>query len=175
MKNTIRAAFALGHNSVMTEWRQLRNGLTAQMTDLDHLIQVADFWSCAPLQTRLLDWDNPETWLDAWQLVSLNRYDESSVALGMFYSLLYSSDGRWKASRMNIILATDEDTSVQQLMLLVDDQWLLNCEYASVLNVNDRKNNLRIQEKYCYNGRAFEIVPNSIINMWLEDSTAQLG
>ena len=138
-------------------WRNLRAQLTSDKTDIQHLEIVAKFWSRSPISAPFIDWDNPSTWLDPWELMYEDIFDAIAVAIGMEYTLLLADDKRWTSDRLQLILACTEDTSVQQLMLVVDNKWLLNCEHATVLLLND-KTQIVIQQKYSYTNKTHVIV-----------------
>jgi len=136
---------------ILQLWKTIRNSLTSDLTDIEQLEIVTKFWSFAPLQSRILDWDKPTEWPSPWELIGDKNYDESSIAVAMMYTLLFGNDGRWNSSNLRLILATDRVNSIQNVMLVVKDTWLLNYEYAKISDWAGIKNNLHIHHRYNYN------------------------
>ena len=142
-----------GSNNLLKNWKNLRSNLTSEKTDFEHLQQVTEFWSHTPLSCRILDWDDPSAWLDAWNLMYSNRFDESAVSLGMFYTLLLSGDNRWNQSRLKLMLLNDRKRHIQQIILEVDACWLLNLDYNKIVDANTIKKSYDIQQTYAYDGK----------------------
>jgi len=142
--------FINGHKHLTTAWKTLRAELTTDATDTEQLDRVAKFWSLAPLTTRVLDWDNPTNWPDAWNLMYQNNFDESAVSLGMFYSLIYATDNRWNADRLQLQLITHRQKSFQSIILEIDGHRLLNLEYNLVIERQTSKKGYTVQHKYGY-------------------------
>jgi hypothetical protein len=70
------------------EWREFRNQLTRWPDDIE---AVANKWATAPLSSGYLTYENTKLWPDAWTLINEGVFCDISVALGMFYTLYYSS------------------------------------------------------------------------------------
>ena len=69
-------------------WREFRSSLDFWPEDIE---RVAKSWAQAPLTNNYLAYDNTSKWPDAWTLINDGVYCDISVALGMFYTLYYSS------------------------------------------------------------------------------------
>lgn len=145
--------FMNGSAHLMREWKTLRKSLDSSLSDLEHLSLVNEFWSKAGIQSRFLDWDSPEKWLDAWVLINSMDFDESSIALGMFYTLLLCEDQRWTPDRLKLMLIRDQQRSVQRIILEIDRQWLMNLDYRSIVEIETNTNGYMIQQKYSYDGK----------------------
>ena len=137
----------------MNFWKELRKKLTIDLSDQLHLEMVTNFWSQSPISTRAIDWDAPHLWPNPWELINDFKFDESSVALGMFYTLMLSHDQRWTLDRMELMLVKDHVRQIQQIILKVDNQWLLNLEYNSVLDSKKITNNYIVQQRYSFDGK----------------------
>jgi hypothetical protein len=148
----MHSPFINGKKAALAEWKNLRATLTADRSDLEQLEMVLKFWDLAPLSTRLIDWDQPDQWPDPWQLMHGGEFDDSSMAIGMFYTLLLSEDQRWNATRLALALINDVDQRIQKLVLLADNQWMLNLDYGSVTRIAALKN-VWIQQQYAYDGK----------------------
>lgn len=152
----MREAFIHGKDNLVKHWRGIRNSLSSEKTDEQHLKIVADFWSWAPIGPRTLDWDNTDTWPDAWQLMHGMEFDESSIALGMFYTLILASDERW-TNRLHLGLAIDLGRKTQKLILLANGSYILNLDHGTVATNADIDSQFRWQQKYTYDGKKHRI------------------
>lgn len=147
--------FASSKKEILTAWKHLRSTLTSNQTDLEQLQLVVDFWKQAPIQTKIvINWDDPENWLTPWELISNNEYDSSAVAIGMYYTLILSEDNRWTNNRLSLLLINDKSRSIQQLVLEVDNKFVLNLEYGTIVH-KDFTNTIVVQNEYFYNGKKF--------------------
>lgn len=145
--------FILNKKLLLESWKSLRESLNNNATDYTQLYYVVKFWSQAPLHKSILDWDKPDTWPDPWRFVHDSRFDESSVALGMFYTLILGNDERWNANRLQLMLIKDTDISIQKIVLEVDSKWLLNYEYNTIFDKKKLKNNFFVQNIYKFDGK----------------------
>lgn len=152
--------FITGTQGLLKSWKDLRKSLASIYSDHEHLSQVVNFWSFAPLSVRCLDWDRPQDWPDPWNLVYSNNFDESSISLGMMYTLLLSEDQRWTAERCCLKLIKDDLHSIQKIILFVDETILLNYEYKKIINVNSLPNKFFVQQEYIYSGKSHLIKDN---------------
>lgn len=129
------------------EWKALRQTLTAELTDMQHLERVVSWWSPCPISRQWLDWDDPSKWPDPWELITSKDLDYSAIALGMEYTLLLSSDGRWSPDRIRLCLVSDVGKTFQHLAVEVDGCRLLNVEHARIADMDD---DYVIHARYCY-------------------------
>jgi hypothetical protein len=144
--------FVNDKKTMLKLWKNLRTSLKAELSDMDHLVQTVNFWSNAPLMTRVLDWDQPKSWPDPWQLIYNGQYDESSVSLGMFYTLWHADDDRWN-NRIVLKLIKDADMAIQHIIVEVDNRFMLNYEYNSVYDKTSNASTWNIQEIYTFDGK----------------------
>lgn len=150
--------FLSSKTTALNAWKTTRAALTATLDDMSHLKSVVEFWSLAPLSARVIDWDEPQLWPDPWKLVHEANFDESSVALGHFYTLLLAYDQRWHPDRMQLMLVKDKHRSLQRIILDIDDRWLLNLDYNTVVDKSKLKSKFWIQQKYKYDGKHHSIL-----------------
>lgn len=146
--------FMDGKKSLPRAWRNLRSLLTAELEDLSHLSMVCDFWKKTPVRARLLDWDSPSSWPDPWELMHEADFDESSVALGMFYTLVLSEDQRWSSDRLKLLLIRDREMEIQRLILMIDDRWLMNLDHGMIMEKDQIMPQLLVQQRYRYDGKS---------------------
>ena len=74
--------FISGGNDLTISWRALRNNLSS-LSNEDKLKAIADFFALAPLGRLSCDPDDPDTWGDAWEMISANDWCPVRVAVGM--------------------------------------------------------------------------------------------
>lgn len=151
-------SFLNGRQYLMKSWKSLRSQLTDNLSDLEHLNLIANFWSSAPISKFSLNWDDPQNWPDPWNLLSNMDFDESSISLGMKYTLELSQDNRWNYDRCNLKLIKDDQFHIQKIVLIIDNKWLLNYEYKTVIDYEKCKKRFAIQQEYSYNGKMHSIV-----------------
>lgn len=150
-------SFLNGSQHLMKAWKMLRAELTSEKSDAAHLNLINDFWSRAPISKFSLNWDDPTHWPDPWNLISSMDFDESSISLGMKYSLELSNDSRWN-NRCQLKLIKDDQFHIQKIVLIVDDTWLLNYEYKTINDYKKYKKRFAIQQEYLYNGKVHYVV-----------------
>ena len=84
--------FLLHPQHLQKRWKDLRKSISSLTSDLEKLQAVSAFWNLAPISRPYLDYLNSSTWPDAWSLVDTKLLDTNTLALGMFYTLLFSDD-----------------------------------------------------------------------------------
>jgi hypothetical protein len=136
----------LNYSESYAAWKDLRKTLLENISDKEKLQLVVDFWSMAPIEPRVIDWDSPKSWPTPWELLSQKQFDESAVSIGMEYTLAVSNSD----FQLELILAKDETLSIEHIMLLVDGKWLLNYEHKKIIEWSAVKNKLKIVGRYKY-------------------------
>jgi len=113
----------------LKEWRSFRNDLKT-LTLQKQLEEVVSWWKFTPLGSNQLDiYDNTD-WDDPWELLYKGNFDENSVALGMAYSLhLIGVD-------TEILLVQNRQEHTLNLIVLVDELYILNYTYGSIDKVD---------------------------------------
>lgn len=132
------------------KWKSLRESLTEDLSDEEQLNTVAQWWAQCPVTTQWLDWDNESTWPDPWELITTKNLDYSAIALGIEYTLLLNGDGRWTGDRIHLWLANDIDRTMQHLMVVVDNKWMLNVNHAQVIKIS---NDFIVYARYRYENK----------------------
>ena len=72
----MKESFLNGSKHLIKDWKKIRAMLRPDMSDIEHLTLVSNFWSYAPLSVRVLNWDTPVNWPDPWKLIA----DMESIA-----------------------------------------------------------------------------------------------
>ena len=141
------------------DWKQLRTMLTADLTDQQHLDMVVKWWAMAPITRDWLNWDDTSTWPDPWELMATKNLDYSAIALGMEYTLFLGADGRWTPDRIHLRLASDTGKTMQHLVVIVDNKFILNFYHATVADTSD---GLVTYAQYQYDGKNHFDLSNNI-------------
>jgi len=129
--------FLLHPQQLQQQWKDLRKSISCDISDIEKLQQVVDFWKLAPISSPYLDYLNVHTWPDAWSLVDFKLLDINTVALGMFYTLLFSNDRVWTTDRLVLALIKNERESWERLVCIVDGSWLLNYDCDRVVDAKN--------------------------------------
>lgn len=77
-------------NERLTRWKDFRQ--TISRLPLEKAVEeVNQMWSTAPVVTYYLSPDCPETWPNPWELLAENYYCDVAKALGIVYTIYFSS------------------------------------------------------------------------------------
>lgn len=139
--------FVLGGNDLSVAWRTLRDSLAA-LTDEEKLKKVAEFFAHTPLGRLSCDPDDPDTWGDAWEMISQNDWCPVRVAVGMEATLRL---GGMEAGRLVLEWGIDREESLQEMLLIVDNSYALNRDIGEVLP----KPNRQIMMRWSYQGHGY--------------------
>jgi hypothetical protein len=112
-------------------WRDFRNQLTTWPGDIE---TVAKAWALAPLSKSYLAFDDTLKWPDAWSLVSGGIYCDISVALGMFYTLYYSSYEHKSTMQIRHYHIRSQHQTLN-LVSLEDGKYMLNYHQGRSVNI----------------------------------------
>ena len=112
-------------------WKDFRDQLTDWPSDIQ---KVSKEWAKAPLSNIYLAYDHVEKWPDAWTLIGDGIYCDISVALGMFYTLYYSSYGNKDNMKIECYKLTDRHEIIN-LVNLEDGKYMLNWNVGEVVNI----------------------------------------
>ena len=159
----MKDAFTNGSAHLMQCWKQLRSTLSSGSNDGEQLNSVISFWSHAPLSTSSIDVYAPDAWPDPWQLIHGSCFDDDSIALCIFYTLLLGEDQRWTRDRLCMALVTDDSMRSPRLVLFADQKHMINYEYNTVTDACQPIAGFKILQKYGYDGRSHHLVPGKRI------------
>ena len=123
--------FNLYGNDRLIEWKRFRDSLEDSDTPFE---DVAIFWSHAPFVEPYLDPHNSSKWPDPWHLVLDLRLDNLAIALGMLYTIKLTQ--RFSGIRCEIYMSMLPGKNSPEYWLVVDNR-VLNCEYRSVVAVEN--------------------------------------
>lgn len=140
--------FLMSVKDRLNNWKSFRKSF-ADMTESEQLQAVAEYWSHTPLQIIAYNMDEPDTWPSPWEMLSINDWCRNSVAIGMEFTLRLSG---WNQERLQIKWILDRSSSVMVATVVVDEQWLLNYDWGSVLPYKPFGNVLKT---YQWEGRKY--------------------
>lgn len=124
--------FVLSSEERRRQWREFRlETMDKDMSDMEHIQLVVDWWSPAPISARTIDPYDPVGWPTGWELVVSGDVCEFSIALGMEQTLLLR-EGRWTSDRVELALIVDDDNI--KLVVLIDKRWMLNYYYGEIFD-----------------------------------------
>lgn len=77
-------------NDRLTRWKEFRQSI--DKLPIDRAVsEVNNMWSTAPFVTYYLSPDSPDTWPDPWELLAENYYCDIAKALGIIYTIYFTS------------------------------------------------------------------------------------
>lgn len=108
-------------------WKEFRQSLDITNT-YEVCETVLNWWESAPLINISIDPVNADQWPTPWEMLHQGDFCESSLALGMSYTIYYANP----KIRNELIFVTCRDKGLQKLCALIDNQYLLNFERSSI-------------------------------------------
>lgn len=118
-------------NDRLSEWKDFRH----KISDLPlekALAETNQLWSTAPFVTYYLDPSEPNTWPDPWTLLAENYYCDVAKALGILYTIYFSSH---KHIDMQIRLYYDyKDKNRYNVVWLDGGKYILNYWPYEIVN-----------------------------------------
>jgi hypothetical protein len=111
---------------------------------------VIDWWCPAPLGKRYLDYTTCAMWPDPWTMIDRKEFDVNSISLCMFYTLLFADGGRWDSERLSLAVVVNRKYSTEQLVCVVDGEWLLGYNHSQLINFKDQSD-IEYLQTYNYN------------------------
>jgi hypothetical protein len=136
----------------ITHWRAFR--LSIGGMPLERAVQLtAEFWQNCPHRPYYLAVDEPELWPTAWELISENHYCDLAKALGMLYTIAYSSHGH--DLPMEIHVYNDVATGYEYNLAIFDQgKYVINFMDGQIVNIESVK---ELKLKRCYNSTELKL------------------
>jgi hypothetical protein len=144
--------FLLDTKERLQSWKNIRIRIGNEQDVFEKISLALDFWRGAPIEKSLLDWDDSRNWPSPWELINTNRFCESTLSLGVGYTLVMADPDIF--SDVKLILITDRENHVQKIIVATDDyvlnfEWL-DCNSRSILRGVD------INRRWGYNGKTWK-------------------
>jgi hypothetical protein len=121
--------FLLRTEDRLSHWKEFRKSLSA-MDEIQQLVSVAHYWSRAPLVSIAYDTSDALSWSTPWEMIRTNKWCRRSIAIGMENTLRLAG---FPAHRMSLRLIIDRDIQDVLLILVIDETWVLNYDWGSVI------------------------------------------
>ena len=112
----------------LKEWRKLRKEIE-NMDDDKCLDILNEWWSSAPLSTRVIDPYDNDNWPDPWKLLHNGDLDENVIGLGMAYTLELIG---WEC---DLLLVQSVEKGMLRLIIVVDDDKVLNYNHNEIVTI----------------------------------------
>jgi hypothetical protein len=137
----------------IAHWRAFR--LTLGGKSLEQAIQAtAEFWQSCPHKPYYLDPNEPETWPNAWDLITENYYCDVAKSLAMLYTIAYSMHGQ--DLPMKICVYYDPETGYEYNLAIFDEgKYVINLLDGQIVNINHI--NTRFKLKHCYDSAVLKL------------------
>lgn len=127
----------------LSRWREFRKSLDT-LSFTEALQQTVDFWQGCPYAPYYLDLDKPETWPNPWTLIEENYYCDIAKALGMLYTIRFTSH----SPDVELRVYFDPETRYSYNLVWIDDgKYVINLIEGSVVN-KQLTDNLKLKVKY---------------------------
>lgn len=115
----------------LTQWKDFRH----KISDLPLARAVAEvnaMWSTAPFVTFYLPHDRTEEWPDPWELLAENYYCDVAKALGILYTIYFSSH---KTTNLELHIYYDYQTKTRSNVVWIDGgKYILNYWPHEIVN-----------------------------------------
>jgi hypothetical protein len=112
----------------LLSWSTLRKNCSGH-TLQSALIEIDNWWSCAPWSPYYLHWDDRPKWPNPWQLLDDNIFCDVACGLGIMYTLVLLNRKDCEDSRL---LEANGDN----LVVVGKEKYILNSRNRTVVNSN---------------------------------------
>jgi hypothetical protein len=115
----------------LNQWKDLRHKI-GDLPLASAVAEVNAMWSTAPFVTFYLPHDNTETWPDPWELLAENYYCDVAKALGIMYTIYFSSH---KTTNLELHIYYDYQTKTRSNVVWIDNgKYILNYWPHEIVN-----------------------------------------
>jgi hypothetical protein len=135
--------FKLAATERLSRWREFRKSLDT--LSLEQAVKATvDFWHGCPFSPYYLDPAKPEEWPNPWTLIEENYYCDIAKALGMLYTIKFTTHNPSVELRMYV----DPETRYSYNLVWIDDgKYVINLIEGEVVN-KQLADNLTLKVKY---------------------------
>ena len=118
-------------NDRLTQWKDFRHQLDRLPIE-SAVVELNNMWSTAPFVNYNLDASDPNTWPDPWALLAENYWCDVAKALGIAYTIYFSSH---KSTPMEIRVYYDyKDKTRHSVVWLENGKYILNYWPYEIVN-----------------------------------------
>lgn len=118
--------------TILNDWKNFRKDLN-ELNTYDKIVQTINFWGKAPLVNFVLNYYEYRSWPTPWELIYENFYDSVVLSYVMSQTLLLSDPNQIHEFRY----IKPNEESDYTMILIVDNQYVLNYSYRSVIDISD--------------------------------------
>lgn len=134
-------------NDRLNKWKEFRQKLSGLPLD-QAVTEVNEMWSTAPFVNYHLSPDDVTTWPDPWTLLAENYYCELAKALGIVYTIYFTSH---KNTPMEIRVYYDYTTKDRYSVAWIDNgKYILNYWPYEIVNTKQVKKSKDLKILYSY-------------------------
>ena len=126
--------------SRLLDWKKFRLEIDT-LYEIDAIQATSALYNTAPISSQFLCPDFVEDWPDPWQLIVDNYYDDIAKALGMLYTMYYSSHNM--AGEMRCYRDNDRSEDYN-LAWLGHGKYILNYDLDVVVNNTSITNEINL-------------------------------
>lgn len=128
-------------------WRDLRYSLK-DYNEYEQMFFVNKWWSNVPFVDKSIDYHNPKNWPTAWDLIYNGCICRRTLAFLMEKTFLFSNLDNWKPNRFKYFVIKNVDDGFVELVLIIDNIWVLNYDKKSVFNLNKINNEIKVLDEF---------------------------
>ena len=132
-------------NDRLTQWREVRANLSK--LPLDQAVEELNtMWSTAPFVTYYLAPNTPDQWPDPWTLLAENYYCDIAKALGIVYTIYFTSH---KQTNIELRVYYDYEAKDRYNVAWIDNgKYILNYWPYEIVNTEQIEKPLQLLYKY---------------------------
>lgn len=141
--------FLLSPQEKISEWRNFRKSLES-LTLKEALETIVHWFAMAPVGKWGIDPYEPTSWPSPWELFYDEYWNKSSLAFLMHYTITLMENFKDGKITSELILIHDIRSEQEDIYLavLVNDEYLLNFDYAEVVKFDKVATDLLILQSY---------------------------
>ena len=140
-------------NDRLSEWKDFRHKIS-DLPLAQALTEINQLWSTAPYVTYYLDPSEPNSWPDPWTLLAENYYCDVAKALGILYTIYFSSH---KQIDMQLRLYYDyKDKDRYNVVWLDNGKYILNYWPYEIVNT-EQVEEKQLQLLYQYSSKDLQL------------------
>lgn len=118
-------------NDRLAQWKEFRHKLSGIPLE-KAVTEVTSMWSTAPFVTYYLAPDRPDEWPDPWTLLAENYYCDVAKALGIVYTIYFTSH---KSTNIELHMYYDYQNKVRSNLAYIDQgKYILNYWPHAIVN-----------------------------------------
>ena len=140
-------------NERLIQWKDFRHKIS-DLPLAKAVAEVNSMWSTAPFVTYYLPPDQPDMWPDSWELLAENYYCDVAKALGILYTIYFSSH---KNVDLELRIYYDYQTKTRSNVAWIDGgKYILNYWPHEIVNT-ELIEEKQLQLLYSYTSKELQL------------------